>query len=205
MGHARSDLPAISQKQRELRSSSLARHHHALPQSPKMTTSLCPNPSRGVRPPDCCASTQQSGAIPGASPHPGLRLDEADFGVVRSPSRERSHHPIFADQVRLPSTIVPLPTRFWPPIAARCPSNHCPTTPATMLARRRPVTLTRGASGLTHRPLAPRTLHFGDASVPRHFCPLNPSHATFGTASSWSLCHTFRNGRSSSVWPSSHV
>ena len=166
-----------------------------------MTTSLCPNPSRGVRPPDCCASTQQSGAIPGASPHPGLRLDEADFGVVRSPSREQSHNPIFADQVRLPSTIVPLPTRFWPPIAARCPSNHCPTTPTPSLARRRPATITRGV--WSHPPDAgPQTLRFGDASVPRHFCPPNPSHATFGTASSRSLCRTFRNGRSSSVWPS---
>ena len=136
MGHARSDLPAISQKQRELRSSSLARHHRAHPQPTPTMTMPCPNPPRGVRPPDCCAFTKQSGMVPGASPHPGLRLDEADFGVVRSPSRERANHPIFADQVRLPSTQVhlsPPPRRVFgrrlppvaPPTIAQPPLQQC--------------------------------------------------------------------------------
>ena len=109
----------------------------------------CPNPPRGVRPPDCCAFTKQSGVVPGASPHPGLRLDEADFGVVRSPSSERANHPIFADQVRLPSTTLPPPTRFRPPIAARCPSNHCPITSAQQCRRSAVPQPSPAVSGVT--------------------------------------------------------
>ena len=164
----------------------------------------CPNPPRGVRPPGRCASTQPPGAIPGESPPPGLRFDVGDFGVVRYTSRERSKHPIFAGQAVLPSTIVPPPHAF---SAANCrpsPSHPLPNPPCTNVGappsrshhRRCPVS--PSVAG-------PRTLRFGDASVPRRFCPPDPSHATFGTAPSRSLRRSFRNGRSHSLRPSSHV
>ena len=204
MGHARSDLPANFQQPRELRLSSLARHHHALPPTSNLTPYPCPNPPWGVRPPNCCAFTQQSEMVPGASPHPGLRLDEANFGVVRSPSRERANHPIFVDQVRLPSTSLPHPDAFSAvdcrPLPLQPLPNHlCSNVgapPSRSHHRRCPVS--PSVAG-------PRTLRFGDASVPRRFCPHGPSHATFGTAPARSLCRSFRNGRSHSLRPSSHV
>ena len=170
-------------------------------------TMPCPNPPRGVRPPDCCAFTKQSGVVPGASPHPGLRLDEADFGVVRSPSSERANHPIFADQVRLPSTTLP-PRRVFgrrlppvaPPTIAPSPlRSNVGAPPSRSHHRRCPV------SPFGRRPPNPP---FRRPSVGRRFCPSaqsDASHATFGTAPSRPLCHSFRNGRSHSLRPSSHV
>ena len=115
----------------------------------------CPNPPRGVRPPGRCASTQPPGAIPGASPPPGLRFDVGDFGVVRYTSRERSKHPIFADQAVLPSTIVPPPQAF---LAANCrpsPSHPLPNPPLQQCRRAATPPPSPAASGVTHRPLAP--------------------------------------------------
>ena len=167
----------------------------------------CPNPPRGVRPPGRCASTQPPGAIPGASPPPGLRFDVGNFGVVRYTSRERSKHPIFAGQAVLPSTIVPPPHAF---LAANCrpsPSHPLPNPPCTNVGappsrshhRRCPV------SPFGRRPPNPP---FRRPSVGRRFCPSDQSdasHATFGTAPSRPLRHSFRNGRSHSLRPSSHV
>ena len=174
MRHARSDLPAISQKQRELRSSSLARHHRALPPTAKMTPCRCPNPPRGVRLPDCCASTMQSAVVLGASPHPGLRLDEADFGVVRSPSSERANRPIFADQVRLPSTTLSHPDAF--------SAAHCRPSPLQPLPHQPSSNVGAPPSPSHHRRCPVVTLrlpaHEPSFRVPRRFCPPDASHVS---------------------------